>query len=977
VVVDGGADHKPDASDARDASDAPNDTPPDGVVMVCPTLMALTPSSGTVQGVLKGASNNPVVSCRGGVSTPGPEAFFTLTLTQDTTIALTVTSPIDTLIGIRPGGCGNAISELACGEDPPHVDGDGGAPPPPTDDAGTPLRQTGLRGPLAAGTYTIVIDSYSLGTLTSAPFSLTVSHVDPRANASCSAPVLLAAGDTKSAEPLELAGAPKPVCSGSMQSSLYYTVGVPAGQRLTARATTRDGDRTWMPRLEAFAACTSNTCLAQGHLVSGSTQQLDWINNSTAWQLVYLAVGADQPVSGATFDLSVTIADLFATCSHPMPVKDGTKLPNQDLTLAAPATTQTCAGTADHAFYYSATLLPQQDLSVQVTPTAGTNVFGFPNIAFRQSCDSLSCTNTGQFSSFTNNSSSDLTVLIEITSPQPSFVGPFDLSFMMPPPPAGVVVNPTSGLVTSESGGTATFTVALASPPTANVTIGVASDTPTEGTASPASLTFTPDNWRTAQTVTVTGVDDQVADGPRIYNVVTSPATSQDPRYMGLDPDDVEVTNLDNDPGVSFDGADDIVTSESGTTATFRASLNAAPTASVTMTLASSDASEGTVSPAQLTFTTSNWNVPQTVTVTGVDDAIVDGTQTYTIVTGTLTSTDPRYGGQNPPDIQARNLDDDQPAVSLKVVSGDHSCGGNGNQSAPIAVDRANQIYVVMQCDGALFLTTSTDAGVTFTAPAQIPGTDILGQQFELVAGAPGFAYLLFAGNDQNVYFLRTADGGATWSTRVAMSNRQEIMHLAAADKTVIVATSGSDPNTQTAISRSLDGGRSFLQKVVITGTTLDVAMEVDARTAWMILGTNGVPELDQSTDAGASFTKMGDINVDLSSHLIGNAHLFALSGALEIVSLADPTMTDTSIGFIDQPAFSMTVDDRDAVAILDNDSNGHLRATRVVLGATPPTDGSRLGPAPFAAGITTLSRKAAGVAILNGNLVLYTTLVW
>ena len=53
----------------------------------------------------------------------------------------------------------------------------------------------------------------------------------------------------------------------------------------------------------------------------------------------------------------------------------------------------------------------------------------------------------------------------------------------------------------------------------------------------------------------------------------------------------------------------------------------------MTIALSSSDTTEGTVSPASLTFTTANWNVAQTVTVTGVDDALVDGNVAYTIVT--------------------------------------------------------------------------------------------------------------------------------------------------------------------------------------------------------------------------------------------------------------------------------------------------------------------------------------------------------
>ena len=68
--------------------------------------------------------------------------------------------------------------------------------------------------------------------------------------------------------------------------------------------------------------------------------------------------------------------------------------------------------------------------------------------------------------------------------------------------------------------------------------------------------------------------------------------------------------------------------------------LNAQPTADVTIALSSSDTTEGTVLPASLTFTAANWNMPQTVTVTGVDDALDDGDVAYTIVTAPATSTD-------------------------------------------------------------------------------------------------------------------------------------------------------------------------------------------------------------------------------------------------------------------------------------------------------------------------------------------------
>jgi ELWxxDGT repeat protein len=112
---------------------------------------------------------------------------------------------------------------------------------------------------------------------------------------------------------------------------------------------------------------------------------------------------------------------------------------------------------------------------------------------------------------------------------------------------SGFTVTPTSGLTTTEAGGSATFTVVLTSQPTANVSVGLASSRTTEGLASPAALLFTPATWNVPQTVTVTGVDDPIADGDQAYAIVTAPAVSTDPGYNGLNASDVQVSNTNND----------------------------------------------------------------------------------------------------------------------------------------------------------------------------------------------------------------------------------------------------------------------------------------------------------------------------------------------------------------------------------------------------------------------------------------------
>src|SRR5204863_339598 len=162
--------------------------------------------------------------------------------------------------------------------------------------------------------------------------------------------------------------------------------------------------------------------------------------------------------------------------------------------------------------------------------------------------------------------------------------------------------------------------------------IALASDRPGEGVPGPASITFTPADWNVPQTVTVTGADDAIDDGDVAYHIVTGPAASADPAYAGLDADDVALVNADDDAaGIS---ASALVTSEPGTSARFTIRLASQPIADVIVPVISSNPAEGTPSPAQVTITAADWNVPHTVTVTGVDDFVADGDVAYTVHAG-------------------------------------------------------------------------------------------------------------------------------------------------------------------------------------------------------------------------------------------------------------------------------------------------------------------------------------------------------
>lgn len=185
-----------------------------------------------------------------------------------------------------------------------------------------------------------------------------------------------------------------------------------------------------------------------------------------------------------------------------------------------------------------------------------------------------------------------------------SFVVIDDVQFINADEP-DIVTTPTSGLVTTEDGGVAQFEVVLTAPPSFDVTVPIASTNELQGVTNVNELRFTPQNWDRPQTVVVTGRNDDVVDGDVAYTIETGPAQSDDPAYSDLDADDVSATNLDNDhfvPGILVNPTDGLITSESGSTATFDVVLTAPPTSEVTVRLFSTDLTEGTIEPNEVTF---------------------------------------------------------------------------------------------------------------------------------------------------------------------------------------------------------------------------------------------------------------------------------------------------------------------------------------------------------------------------------------
>ena len=197
----------------------------------------------------------------------------------------------------------------------------------------------------------------------------------------------------------------------------------------------------------------------------------------------------------------------------------------------------------------------------------------------------------------------------------------------------------------------AAYMIRLDTQPTAPVTVDL-SGASGEITVSPSRLVFNPSGdvglYSENQTVTVFAGEDFDAEN----DTATLTHTVRGGDYTGESATPVVVTVADNDErGVTVGPTSlDIA---GGATGAFTIVLDSQPTNTVRITV-SEDSDDLSVRPSRLSFSTSNWNRPQTVTVR-VDSDAQTGTVTLTnAVDTTLSNRDKSYdGGAGDPDSDA------------------------------------------------------------------------------------------------------------------------------------------------------------------------------------------------------------------------------------------------------------------------------------------------------------------------------------
>ena len=245
-----------------------------------------------------------------------------------------------------------------------------------------------------------------------------------------------------------------------------------------------------------------------------------------------------------------------------------------------------------------------------------------------------------------------------------------------------IVLNKSSLAV--DEGTSGTYAVSLSAKPTSGVKVRVSRGggaiTVNAGSGTPGAtkdLTFTTGNWATPQTVTVAAVQDTNAVSENVTISHTTVNADTAAEYNAVSKSlTVTVTDDDGEMVVSRSGA---LALTEGNDATYNVKLSRQPASDVVVRVTSSDGdvvsvnkTGGTAGASQdLTFTNSDWNTNQAITLSAEDDDDLENPSAVTI-THTVVDASSSNEFHDAADVTfAVNVtDDDLSILSVLSVSG-------------------------------------------------------------------------------------------------------------------------------------------------------------------------------------------------------------------------------------------------------------------------------------------------------------------
>ncbi len=215
-----------------------------------------------------------------------------------------------------------------------------------------------------------------------------------------------------------------------------------------------------------------------------------------------------------------------------------------------------------------------------------------------------------------------------------------------------------------EGGSSKAYDIVLTTRPADDVVIEFAVDA--QVSLGAETLRFTPDDRDQPQSVSVTAVDDSIdeSSAPATHtSYISHGVASDDIQYNSLPANGITINIEDNDDAAIIVTDRELSISEGGDEAGYLLRLATEPTALVTLA-ARFDAEQIALSPSVVRFDANNWDEPQLIIVSAVDDA-VDEDNHFAIILHEATSSDSRYSAIPVEAVAAAIEDNDSAGVTV------------------------------------------------------------------------------------------------------------------------------------------------------------------------------------------------------------------------------------------------------------------------------------------------------------------------
>jgi len=223
--------------------------------------------------------------------------------------------------------------------------------------------------------------------------------------------------------------------------------------------------------------------------------------------------------------------------------------------------------------------------------------------------------------------------------------------------------------LTVPENGTATFTITASKAPTSNIILNLSDPKSPFTITNPVgrSATFTPTTL--TKTITVKAADDTNTVSEKSIITIRHHGSNL---FVG----EVAITADDDDLGLDL-YTTDLAVAEDGSD-TFTVALNTQPTAEVIVSFAKSgtNPTAANIAPSSLTFSTTNWETPQSVTVNGVDDSTDQPAGSNLTFTIDITASGGGYGSATGT-VNVTVIDDERTSLLDTTMDVRHSTSSN------------------------------------------------------------------------------------------------------------------------------------------------------------------------------------------------------------------------------------------------------------------------------------------------------------